>query len=187
VTNVSAPGEVVNTDSAVHDAERDALEISRLLVEVLQVGHAGRRSGQDHDAAAAAIKGTMATGQAGEAAAVAAGNPLSSHVIRAAIYIYAHGPQTVGQLASGLGVSQGWASRVVNDLEEAGYLARERDEEDRRVVRVSLTPKAVDRVERAYQWRGDAVEVALEGMTDADRGAVAAFLRRFVAAARAVG
>jgi DNA-binding MarR family transcriptional regulator len=186
VTNVSDPGEAVKPAPVVTAPERDALEISRLLVEVLQVGHAGRRGGGDRDAAAA-IQGTAAAGQAGPAAAAAAGNPLSSHVIRAAIYIYAHGPQTVGQLAAGLGVSQGWASRVVNDLEGAGYLERRRDEADRRVVRVSLTPKAVDRVERAYQWRGDAVEIALEGMTDSERAAVAAFLRRFVEAARAEG
>jgi DNA-binding MarR family transcriptional regulator len=175
------------------DAERDALEISRLLVEVLQVGHVGRRGGHDPEAAAAAIRGSLGVGQAGRAAtpgpagAPGGGSPLSSHVIRAAIYIYAHGPQTVGQLASGLGVSQGWASRVVSDLEVAGYLERQRDPVDRRVVRVSLTPKAVERVERAYQWRGDAVEAALEGMTDPERTAVAEFLRRFVEAARAEG
>lgn len=157
---------------------RAAVEISKLLVEVLQVGHVGRRGGPD--------SGSL--GEAGSphgADAVAGGIPahagqISSHVIRAAIHIYGNGPQTIGQLATGLGVSQGWASRLVDEMERAGYVARERDPGDRRVVRVSLVPAAVERVEKAYRWRGDAVEAALEGMSPKERAAVAAFLRRFV-------
>ena len=156
---------------------RAAVEISKLLVEVLQVGHVGRRGGPD--------AGTTADAEAGSVEAVA-GNipghagPISAHVIRAAIHIYGNGPQTIGQLASGLSVSQGWASRLVDEMERAGYVARERDPGDRRVVRVSLVPAAVERVEKAYRWRGDAVEAALEGMSPKDRAVIAAFLRRFV-------
>jgi DNA-binding MarR family transcriptional regulator len=108
-------------------------------------------------------------------------------VIRAAIHIHANGPQTISQLATGIGVSQGWASRIVDELERAGYVERQRDPADRRVVRVSLVPAAVERVERAYRWRGDAVESALEGMSATERAAVAEFLRRFVKAARTAG
>jgi DNA-binding MarR family transcriptional regulator len=110
--------------------------------------------------------------------------PIASHVIRAAIHIYGNGPQTIGQLATGIGVSQGWASRVVDEMERAGYVERQRDEADRRIVRVSLVPAAVERVERVYRWRGDAVEAALEGMGVDDRAVVIAFLRRFVDIAR---
>lgn len=192
MTNVSggeAPvkGSAVDAapDAAGHPLGRDAVEISKLLVEVLQVGHVGRRSGAD----------AGPTGDTGEmhAATPAAGvpggrpGPLSSHVIRAAIHIYGNGPQTIGQLATGLGVSQGWASRVVDEMERAGYVVRERDPDDRRVVRVSLAPAAVARVEKAYRWRGDAVEAALEGMTPHERDVVARFLRRFVDEVRASG
>ena len=69
-------------------------------------------------------------------------------------------------------------------METAGYVERQRDPADRRVVRVSLVPAAVERVERVYRWRGDAVEAALEGRSDADRAAVIDFLRRFVDIAR---
>ena len=48
-------------------------------------------------------------------------------------------------------------------------------------------PAAVERVELAYRWRGDAVEAALEGMSAAERAAVEQFLRRFVEAARVEG
>jgi DNA-binding MarR family transcriptional regulator len=218
VTNVSRRGSAVKGLGAPAQpggpriAGREALEISKLLVEVLQLGHTGRRGGGDAAAAAeAAVAGTggatgglgdagAAGGQAGAAGApfqVAHGGagaytgtlpaPIASHVIRAAIHVYTHGPQTIGQLAAGLGVSQGWASRVVDEMEKAGYLARERDPQDRRIVRVSLVPAAIERVERAYTWRGDSVESALEGMTADERAAVRTFLARFIEAARAEG
>ncbi len=163
---------------------RAALEISKLLVEVLQVGHVGRRGGAETHAPDGA-GGDFAASPSNAGVPGGHGGPLSSHVIRAAIHIYANGPQTIGQLATGLGVSQGWASRVVDEMEKAGYVVRERDPADRRVVRVSLVPAAVERVEKAYRWRGDAVEAALEGMSPEERAAVAEFLRRFVEAVRA--
>jgi DNA-binding MarR family transcriptional regulator len=162
----------------------DALEISKLLVEVLQLGHAGRRGGPPARGETAAIPGAL---EAAAGTGAARGGPLTSHVIRAAIHVYDNGPQTISQLAAGMGVSQGWASRVVDEMERAGYLERERDPDDRRVVRVRLVPAAVERVEMAYRWRGDSVEEALEGMSPAERAAVTAFLRRFVDAARARG
>lgn len=161
---------------------RAAVEISKLLVEVLQVGHAGRRGAADAGATTHGTADAPTVHDPGRRV-----GPLSSHVIRAAIHIYGDGPQTIGQLAAGLGVSQGWASRVVDEMQRAGYVVRERDPGDRRVVRVSLAPAAVERVERAYRWRGDAVEAALEGMSPRERTAVAAFLRRFVDEVRASG
>ena len=162
----------------------DALEISRLLVDVLQLGHMGRGGAPHAGGVTAPIPGAL------EAAAnprSGPGGPLTSHVIRAAIHVYDNGPQTISQLAVGMGISQGWASRVVDEMERAGYLQRERDPDDRRVVRVRLVPAAVERVEMVYRWRGDSVEAALEGMSAAERAAVTAFLRRFVDAARARG
>ena len=163
---------------------REAVEISKLLVEVLQVGHVGRRAAVDVGSPAEAGVGVAGPPPASGAPG-GHGGPLSSHVIRAAIHIYGNGPQTIGQLAAGLGVSQGWASRVVDEMEHAGYVARERDPGDRRIVRVSLVPAAVERVETAYRWRGDAVEAALDGMSPGERAAVATFLRRFVDEVRA--
>ncbi len=182
--DVEAPVAAAATSGVAHPPlGRAAVEISKLLVEVLQVGHVGRRGGPDSGSTsegdAAASPEPMTAGIPGHE------GPASAHLIRAAIHIYGNGPQTIGQLATGLGVSQGWASRLVDEMERAGYVARERDPEDRRVVRVSLVPAAVERVEKAYRWRGDAVEAALEGMSPEERAAVAAFLRRFVDEVRA--
>ncbi|HEY1168927.1 MAG TPA: MarR family transcriptional regulator [Candidatus Limnocylindrales bacterium] len=144
------------------------LETSRLLVEFLHAAYATRRLDADP------VTITGAPGTAHGAAPSAA----SSHAVRAAIHIYQHGERTVGQLASGLGISYGWASRVVEELEAYRYVTRERDPEDRRVVRVRLNPDALEHVERAYRWRGRAVEEALEPLSESEREAVRAFLRR---------
>jgi DNA-binding MarR family transcriptional regulator len=163
----------------------EALEISRLLVEVLRVGYVGQRTGPDPATTGAA--GSPTAGDASAAASAEVVGPTSAHVIRAAIHIHDEGPQTIGQLARGLGISQGWASRVVDELERAGYVERERDPADRRVVRVRLTPMAVERVERANRWQGGAVEAALAGMESGERAAVTVFLRRFIEAVRTSG
>jgi DNA-binding MarR family transcriptional regulator len=136
-----------------------ALETSRLLVAFLHAAYAMRRAGR-------------------EEAGGAASPVLSSHAVRAAIHIYQHGERTIGQLASGLGISYGWASRVVEELEGVGYVIRERDTDDRRVVRVRLNPEKLGDVERAYEWHGRAVEEALEPLSESEREAVRAFLRR---------
>jgi DNA-binding MarR family transcriptional regulator len=143
-----------------------ALETSRLLVEFMHAAYATRRLDEDG-----------AADEAGRTHGVAT-PALSSHAVRAAIHVYQHGERTVGQLASGLGISYGWASRVVEEMEKAGYLTRERDDDDRRVVRVRLNPAKMGEIERAYEWRGRAVEEALEPLSESEREAVRIFLRR---------
>jgi len=108
----------------------------------------------------------------------APGEAPSTHAIRAAIHVHQHGSRTIGQLAEGLGISYGWASRVVTELEAGGLVERHVDPADRRVVRVSLTPEASAMVERTYRWRGEAVQRALDGLDPVQRDGVRAFLRR---------
>ncbi len=151
----------------------EALETSKLLVEFLHATYATRHQGLD---------GAEGAGP-GEAASASAsgesGRPtMSAHAVRTAIHVYQHGERTVGQLASGLGISYGWASRVVDELEAAHYVIRERDTADRRIVRVRLDRAAMDEVERAYAWRGEAVWHALEPLSESERAAVRLFLRR---------
>ena len=145
-----------------------ALETSRLLVEFLHAAYATRHMEADqagNDAAALPARGQGS-------------GDVSDHAVRAAIHVYQHGERTVGQLASGLGISYGWASRVVEELESTGYLIRERDTDDRRIVRVRLNPDKLGEVERAYEWRGRAVEAALEPLSESEQVAVRLFLRR---------
>jgi DNA-binding MarR family transcriptional regulator len=59
-----------------------------------------------------------------------------------------------------------------------GHLERRADPEDRRVVRLRLTDRALDEIERAYRWRGDVVAAALADHPPAERAAIRRFLRR---------
>jgi len=143
----------------------EAFETSRLLVELLHAAHASRRTAEAGGA------DTPASGAPHE-------QPASDHVIRATIHLYQHGERTVGQLATGLGISRGWASRVAEELVERGHVARESDPVDRRVVHLRLTERSLAEIERAYRWRGDVVAAALAEHDPAERDAIRRFLRR---------
>lgn len=102
---------------------------------------------------------------------------MSSHAVRAAAHVHEHGERTIGELAAGLGISYGWASRVVDELETAHYVVRQRDVYDHRIVRIRLDPTAVEAVERAYRWRERDVQEALKPLSEEERDAVRTFLR----------
>lgn len=146
------------------DISADALETSQLVVEFLHV----LQSAQGPATAKAARAET------------AHANTMSPHAVRAAIHLYQHGERTIGELATGLAVSLGWASRVVSELEGAGLVVRAQDPSDRRVVRVSMAREAMPMVERAYSWRGKAIERALDGLDADGRAAVLTFLRNAI-------
>jgi DNA-binding MarR family transcriptional regulator len=103
---------------------------------------------------------------------------MSPHAVRAAIHLMTRGEATIGSLAEGLGISQGWASRVAEEMERAGHLVRERDPHDRRVVRLRLSASATEAMERGANWRADAVARALRPLSANDRDLVRRFLER---------
>ena len=103
---------------------------------------------------------------------------MSPHAVRAAIHLTMAETETVGELAHGLGVSVGWASRIANEMERGGHLVREREADDRRVVRLTLSPEARRLIRAYYAWRGQAVERALAELDSGERDAVRRFLRR---------
>ena len=105
---------------------------------------------------------------------------MSPHAIRAAMHLSRRGTRTIGELAEGLGISIGWASRVVSELELSGMIVRSPDRSDRRIVRVSLSAHATEIVQRAYLWRDEAIERALAGLDPAGRAAVRTFLTHAV-------
>jgi DNA-binding MarR family transcriptional regulator len=158
----------------------ETLDTRRLLVEFLHTAYATRH--EDDAAEAKAVEPGVETAAQRHEHLPAS---ISSHALRAAIHVYQHGDRTVGQLSSGLGISYGWASRVAEELEAAHYIVRERDTEDRRVVWVRLNPDVVSEVERAYHWRGRAVEDALLPLSQSERDSVRVFLRRVTELLRA--
>ncbi len=61
--------------------------------------------------------------------------------IHALLWLGHDGPLTMGELARRVGVTEKTVTGLVDRMEEDGYVGRERDEEDRRVVRARLTPR----------------------------------------------
>jgi DNA-binding MarR family transcriptional regulator len=66
------------------------------------------------------------------------------------------GPVTAGQLAQLMGLTTGAVTRMVDRLEEAGYVRRERDTADRRRVTVTPLPERLGEVGRYYLSIGQA-------------------------------
>lgn len=63
--------------------------------------------------------------------------------------LHPDGSQSAAQLAEGLGVTAGNLTGVLDRLEAAGLLTRERDPEDRRSLRLRLSPAGAALVDRA--------------------------------------
>ncbi len=61
--------------------------------------------------------------------------------IRALVFIMEFDALSTGHLAQLLGISHGGATAMIDRLEDAGFLQRERDENDRRVVILRAVPE----------------------------------------------
>lgn len=80
------------------------------------------------------------------------------------------GPLTMGELARRVGITEKTMTGVVDRLEEAEYLQRERDAGDRRLVRVRLTDKGAESFERIRREVESRMR-ALLGILDPDERA----------------
>ena len=156
-----------SADAAVAQPSTDAIDVGQLLVELIHVVYATR----DVDASEVlTVHGDEARQR----------TPVSPHAIRAAMHLGRSGTRTIGELAGGLGISLGWASRVVSELEASGMAVRTPDRTDRRIVHVALTASATEIVERAYLWRAEAIDRALAPLDAAGRVAVRSFLMQAI-------
>jgi DNA-binding MarR family transcriptional regulator len=95
-----------------------------------------------------------------------------------------HGPLTPGQLAELSGLTTGTVTGVIDRLEGAGFVRRERDSSDRRKVLVKLDEQHLGQ-QMAPLYAGQAEILAkVAGSFDAEqRDAIADFLERLVAEA----
>ena len=108
---------------------------------------------------------------------------ISPKLVRALLYLAQHGGRamTVGELAEGVGVSLGWASRVADELVAIDLLERIRDDRDRRVVQLQLTARASVISDRLWSDREEAIVAALSEVFPEERPVIARFLRRLTA------
>ena len=95
-----------------------------------------------------------------------------------------HGPLTPGQLAELSGLTTGTVTGVIDRLEGAGFVRRERDPSDRRRVLVKLDEQHLgQRMGPLYAGQAE-ILAKVAGSFDAEhRDAIADFLERLVAEA----
>lgn len=85
--------------------------------------------------------------------------------VKALVHLSEYGPQTMGDLAEGLKITTPSATGLVNPLAEMGFVVRDRDQEDRRVVRVSLSEHAQEMAHSILDQRVTEVAAAMDDMT----------------------
>ena len=86
------------------------------------------------------------------------------------------GPLTAGQLATAAGLTRGATTTLIDRLVTAGYVERRPDPDDRRSIRIALTPLAEGWIDRI--WGPLAAEGAAmaAGFGEADLAVVVRFL-----------
>lgn len=88
------------------------------------------------------------------------------------------GPLRLHEIATRLVVTMGNITGIVDRLEKAGYLLREKDPEDRRVTWVKMTPKGLSLYEEASQVFQDGVAEHLEGLSSDELRVLSRTLRK---------
>src|SRR6266478_7518384 len=83
-------------------------------------------------------------------------------------FLNLEGRVTAGRLAEVTGLTTGAITGVVDRLEEAGLVRRERDESDRRKVFIATVPENVAKIGRFYEHMQRAVLNDWEGYSDAE-------------------
>jgi DNA-binding MarR family transcriptional regulator len=102
---------------------------------------------------------------------------------RTIVVLASRGPQKLADLAEQLGVTPPTAGRMSDRLVRRGLVTRHRGEDDRRVVRIAITPAGRDVVDEATRHRRAIIAEILSGMPADRRREIAVALRDFAAAA----
>lgn len=106
------------------------------------------------------------------------GLELSRAQCRVALYLSKYGEMNQAKLAELLEVTPMTVARMLDRMEEAGWVARVQDPNDRRALSVRATPKAERVLADAMKLGDEITAVALAGLSAAERRALVALLRR---------
>jgi DNA-binding MarR family transcriptional regulator len=88
------------------------------------------------------------------------------------------GPSTPGKLAECTGLTTGGVTVMLDRLEKAGYVKREKNPNDRRSVIVHVNPKKLQKMNVYYAEINEQLEVFLAAMPVSDVGTVVEFFSR---------
>ena len=83
-------------------------------------------------------------------------------------FLNVEGRMTAGRLAELTGLTTGAITGVIDRLEKAGFVRRERDESDRRKVFIAPVAERMMAIGRPYKLMQRAMEKQSEGYTDAE-------------------
>ncbi|MFF3202843.1 MarR family winged helix-turn-helix transcriptional regulator [Streptomyces sp. NPDC002962] len=89
-------------------------------------------------------------------------------------------PVTTGRVAELTGLTTGSATRLVDRLEKAGYVVRERDAADRRRVLVVTVPERIAEFTRMWERLGGDWMPLFEDLEDAELAVIVRHMRRTV-------
>ncbi|WP_329412462.1 MarR family transcriptional regulator [Streptomyces sp. NBC_00704] len=96
------------------------------------------------------------------------------------LLVLEHGPVTTGRVAELTGLTTGSATRLVDRLEKAGYVVRERDARDRRRVLVATVPERTAEFTRMWERLGGDWMPLFEDLADAELAVIVRHMRRTV-------
>jgi DNA-binding MarR family transcriptional regulator len=91
--------------------------------------------------------------------------------------LLAAGPSAPSELASGLGLTTGAMTKVLDRLERVGCVTRSADSADRRRITITADPDGLARVAAPYAPMGDKMNGILAGYSGEQLEAVLAFIR----------
>ena len=86
----------------------------------------------------------------------------------------------MGELSRALEVPLSTATRLIDGLVESGYAERVPDPEDRRVVRVKLTPEGQELFHLLYSYIKEQIDLILIRFSDSERKQLISLLRKAV-------
>jgi DNA-binding MarR family transcriptional regulator len=93
---------------------------------------------------------------------------ISSSDLECLDFLNIEGRVTAGRLAELTGLTTGAITGLVDRMEKAGLVRRERDEEDRRKVYIAIVPEALGKIGSYYEPLQKAVTKNWEGYSDAE-------------------
>jgi DNA-binding MarR family transcriptional regulator len=93
-------------------------------------------------------------------------------------YLMQEGPLSPGRLSELSGLKSGSVTGVIDRLEHAGYVHRERDETDRRKVRVVLNQERLQSAGSPYAGQAANLRKVLDTFTADELPVIATFLER---------
>lgn len=95
--------------------------------------------------------------------------------------ILENGPYTTTEIGRRTGLTSGSVTALVDRLERAGFVERQRSVTDRRSVLVGITKESYPRIAALYERVGGSVRARFESVDDEGLEAAAEILRSFAA------